>query len=118
MAGGGEVGPARQNGVAGQVFAHRPGIAGDPQARGARDAAAFGLADGAGGVVDVAARLDFDKRHRAAAPRDNVDLAAIHAVAALDDAVALADQERRGEKLGAQAEEMRPLFRGDGRAAA
>ena len=56
--------------------------------------------------VEVVARLDLDEGDRRAAPRDEVDLAAGGGEAAGEDAVALQPQQQRGDRLGAQAEQM------------
>ena len=74
-----------EDGVAARVQPDRPGVAGQPDAGGPRDAAALGRADRGGRVVEVGARLHLDEGDRAAAPGDEIDLAAGDRIAPGED---------------------------------
>ena len=62
--------------VAAQRRARRPGVAREPDPRGAGNAPALGFEDRARGGVEIVARLDLDEGDRLAALDDEIDFAA------------------------------------------
>lgn len=85
-----------------------PGPAGDPQIGGGEDAGARARRHRVERRLGGGARLDLDEDQGAAAPRDDVDLAAVAAESAIENRMALQAQEPDGDGLGGEAEGFRP----------
>ncbi len=96
--------PRREkNRVGAQRVIHRPRIRGEPATCSLREAAVFLRRDGDDGVIDKAARFYFDENDRAAALRDNVDLAAMRPEIARQNLIEPRPQPQRRRRLGAKA---------------
>ena len=81
--------PARreENRVGPQRIGHRPRVRREPAARREREAFLLLRRDRDRRIIEIAARFHFDEDDRAAAPRDDVDFAAMRAKIARENLI-------------------------------